>query len=135
MRASSEGIRSRVQRGSLHLSGFFALLFAVDGRAAQEADFAVAARLPPGLPLPSTWPELALNEWAADAFQRRRARFEGISSVEDVHVYQRELRQFFLDQLGPWPERTPLHQHALAAIRRPRGGAGALQTRAQRDLF
>lgn len=57
---------------------------------------------------------------ADEAFARRREAYEKLKTPEDVARYQQRLRQFFLDQLGGLPERTPLD--AQVVDRRARDG-------------
>lgn len=50
-----------------------------------------------------------LQREAYAALDRRTQAFEKLDSPESVAEHQRRLREFFVRQLGGWPERTPLH--------------------------
>ncbi len=45
---------------------------------------------------------------AREALDRRDAEYEKIKTQEDVAAYQKRMREFFITQLGGFPERTPL---------------------------
>jgi cephalosporin-C deacetylase-like acetyl esterase len=45
---------------------------------------------------------------ALEALDRRDAEYEKIETPEDVAAYQKRMREFFVAQLGGFPERTPL---------------------------
>ena len=45
----------------------------------------------------------------AEASDRRLAEYETFKTPEALISHQQRLRQFFFDQLGELPERTPLH--------------------------
>ena len=45
---------------------------------------------------------------ALEALDRRDAEYEKIKTPEDVAAYQKRMRDFFVAQLGGFPERTPL---------------------------
>ncbi|HSW47000.1 MAG TPA: acetylxylan esterase [Phycisphaerae bacterium] len=49
-----------------------------------------------------------LNGLGMAALDQRAARLAEVKTPEQVKVWQQKTREFFLDQLGPWPERTPL---------------------------
>lgn len=44
-----------------------------------------------------------------EAFERRDANYEKLKTPEDCAAYQRRMKSFFLEQLGEFPERTPLN--------------------------
>ena len=46
---------------------------------------------------------------ALEALDRRDAEYEKIETPEDVAAYQKRMREFFVDRLGGFPERTPLN--------------------------
>ena len=50
-----------------------------------------------------------LMHQAYEAFERREAEYEKIETPEDVAAYQERMRQFFIEKLGGFPERTPLN--------------------------
>ena len=50
-----------------------------------------------------------LKERAFEALDRRKAAFEQLKTPADIAKWQQERRDFFLRQLGGFPERTPLN--------------------------
>jgi len=52
------------------------------------------------------------------ALDRRLAEYEKIKTPEDVVAYQKRLRQFFVDQLGGFPDRTPLNARVVGKQQR-----------------
>ena len=52
---------------------------------------------------------------AEEALDRRDAEYEKLKTPEQLAAYQERMRQFFLDQLGGLPERTPLHPQIVGA--------------------
>lgn len=72
-----------------------------------------ASPLPPaggmvGGVAPGVMLEEYLNKLAFAALDRRRAAYEALKTPEHIKAYQSRLRQFFIQQLGGFPERTPL---------------------------
>ncbi len=57
-----------------------------------------------------------LQVQAYAALDRRAAGFEQLRSPDEIRAYQQRQRQFFIDQLGGFPERTPLHDEVVGAI-------------------
>jgi len=49
-----------------------------------------------------------------EALDRRAEAYERVKTVEDCIAYQKRLREFFVKQLGGWPERTPLNAQVVA---------------------
>jgi cephalosporin-C deacetylase-like acetyl esterase len=49
-----------------------------------------------------------LMEKSHAALDRRLAEYEKIKTPEEIAAYQQRMRRFFVDQLGGFPERTPL---------------------------
>lgn len=58
-----------------------------------------------------------LRGHADEAFERRDERYEAMTSPEDIEAYQVRMRAFFLEQLGGWPERTPLNARVVGEER------------------
>lgn len=50
------------------------------------------------------------------AAERRAAEFEKVKTPDQIAAYQARLRQFFIDQLGGLPERTPLEPRVVGRI-------------------
>ncbi|MBN2295220.1 MAG: acetylxylan esterase [Pirellulales bacterium] len=57
---------------------------------------------------------------AMNALDRRLGEYEKLKSPEDVVAYQNRLRDFYLQQLGPFPQRTPLQARVVEV--QPRDG-------------
>jgi len=55
---------------------------------------------------------------AHDALDRREAEMEKLETPDQLADYQRRMKQYFLDQLGPMPERTPLNPQLVGTLRR-----------------
>jgi len=55
---------------------------------------------------------------AREALDRRQAEYEKIKTPEQARAYQERQRQFFVAQLGGFPERTPLEPQVVGRIRR-----------------
>jgi len=59
-----------------------------------------------------------LMRLAETALDRRDAEYEKIKTPVDVAAYQKRMRQFFVDQIGGFPERTPLNAQVTGKIDR-----------------
>ena len=59
-----------------------------------------------------------LQREAHAALDQRLERYEQLKTRDDVAAYQQELRAFFLEQLGGFPERTPLNARTVATLER-----------------
>ncbi len=57
-----------------------------------------------------------LQREAMAALDRRQERYEGLRTPEQISEYQQELRDFFIRQLGGFPERTPLKALSVDVI-------------------
>jgi len=53
---------------------------------------------------------------AGRAFDRRDAAFEKLKTPEQVRAYQTRMREFFVAQLGGFPDRTPLKARTVGTI-------------------
>ena len=49
------------------------------------------------------------------ALEKRIETYEALKTPEDCAAYQERLRQFFVEQLGGWPARTPLNARVVAS--------------------
>ena len=85
--------------------------------AAGDADLRVLA-VQDGEPQPSMMLNTYLRGLAHEAYARRRETFEGLKTVEQCTDYQKKLREFFLQQLGGLPERTPLEARVVGRLSR-----------------
>lgn len=55
---------------------------------------------------------------AEQALDRRDATFEKLKTPEQVRAYQKRMREFFIAQLGGFPDRTPLNARTVGTIDR-----------------
>jgi cephalosporin-C deacetylase-like acetyl esterase len=88
------------------LTWLFAFILLSGFATAQEIDV-LPDEIAPGVPkteMMSAW----LKKQAFEALDRREAAFEQLLD-EDLGTWQSERREFFLKQLGGFPERTPLN--------------------------
>ncbi len=58
-----------------------------------------------------------LQRQAYAALDRRLDAYEGLKTPEQIRAYQSRLRQFFIRQLGGFPERTPLNSQTVRTIK------------------
>jgi len=63
---------------------------------------------------PSKMMHTYLMRLAHEALDRRDAEYENLKTPEQLSAYQERVRQFFVDQLGGFPERTPLNARVVA---------------------
>jgi cephalosporin-C deacetylase-like acetyl esterase len=59
---------------------------------------------------------LRLQHSAYTALDRRLDVFEALKSADDIRNYQSRLRAFFVEQLGGFPERSPLNAQTVRTI-------------------
>lgn len=64
-------------------------------------------------PAPGRMMDAYLRAQAYEAFERRAEAYERIETIEDVHAYQERMRTFFIEQIGGFPERTPLNPRTV----------------------
>ncbi len=57
-----------------------------------------------------------LQGQAYTALGKRRQAWQGLETGEEIRAYQKRLREFFTEQLGGFPERTPLHARTVGTI-------------------
>ncbi len=69
-----------------------------------------------------TAPGAMLHAWLMEkihaATDRRDAEFEKLQTAEQIADHQQRMRQFFLDQIGGLPERTPLNARVVGREQR-----------------
>ncbi|HEX5104134.1 MAG TPA: acetylxylan esterase [Pirellulaceae bacterium] len=70
----------------------------------------------PGEPAASTLFYASLQQQAYAALDARLAEYEKLKTPDDIASYQQRAREFFLQQLGGFPERTPLHPQVVGKI-------------------
>lgn len=69
-----------------------------------------------GVSAPSSLHYERLREEAYSALDRRRDVYEQLKTPEQIRDYQKRLRDFFVKQLGGFPERTPLNAQVVGTI-------------------
>lgn len=93
-----------------------AFLLATSLHAAEDDSAVLPAELPEG---PKT---LMLHRYllkqANDALDRREKAFERIETADDAKAYQQRMREFFIERLGGFPERTALEARTVGVIER-----------------
>ena len=57
-----------------------------------------------------------LKGLAREAFKKRRDRYEQLKSPEQCRDYAKSMREFFLRQIGPLPEKQPLNAQVVGKI-------------------
>ena len=57
-----------------------------------------------------------LQQQAYAALDRRAEAYEQLTTRDQIHAYQQKLREFFVTQLGGFPERTPLNAQTVGVI-------------------
>src|SRR5436190_851648 len=70
----------------------------------------------PGEPAAASLFYAHLQKQAYQALDRRQAAYEGLKNSEQISAYQRRMREFFVQQLGGFPERTPLNSRVVGKI-------------------
>lgn len=95
------------------LSTTFLLLFAT--AAAADENLTVLTPTPAGVP-PGKQLELYLKRQFYQHVDDRLAAFEALKSRADCERWQRERREFFVRQLGGFPERTPLNARIVGRL-------------------
>ncbi len=61
--------------------------------------------------------EQYLKKEADQAFDRREAAYEKIKTISDCKKWQKDRRDFFLNQIGGLPERTPLNAQTVGELK------------------
>jgi dienelactone hydrolase len=70
----------------------------------------------PGNPAASTLFYSSLQHQAYAALDRRRTTYEELKTEEQIKAYQQRLRTVFTEQLGGFPERTPLNARVVGKL-------------------
>src|SRR2546423_14071969 len=70
----------------------------------------------PGEPAASTLFYTSLQQQAYAALDRRKADYEQLKNEEQIAAYQQRLRTLFIEQLGGFPERTPLDGRVVGRL-------------------
>lgn len=70
----------------------------------------------PGEPAASTLFYTSLQQQAYAALDRRRSAYEGLKTAEQIRDYQQRLKTVFSEQLGGFPERTPLQARVVGKL-------------------
>jgi cephalosporin-C deacetylase-like acetyl esterase len=69
-----------------------------------------------GEPAANTLFYASLQQQAYAALDQRQAAYEKLKSPEDIAAYQKQMRELFVQQLGGFPERTPLNPQVVGKI-------------------
>jgi hypothetical protein len=83
---------------------------------ADTAEDLTCLKAQPGEPAASTLFYSSLQKQAYEALDRRRAAYEELKSEEQIAAYQQRMRKVFTDQLGGFPERTPLNGRVVGKL-------------------
>ncbi|NUM56163.1 MAG: hypothetical protein HUU46_21190 [Candidatus Hydrogenedentes bacterium] len=67
---------------------------------------------------PAQMMETYLRAKTVEAFDRRAEAYEKIKTPEDCAAHQQRIRDFFVQQLGGWPEKTPLNPRIVDTLDR-----------------
>lgn len=59
-----------------------------------------------------------LLKQANEALDRREKAYEKIKTADEARVYQQRMREFFIERLGGFPERTPLEARTMGVLER-----------------
>lgn len=59
-----------------------------------------------------------LLEQNTQALDRRTKQYEQIKTEDEARAYQQKMKDFFVERLGGFPERTPLNPHSVARYER-----------------
>jgi cephalosporin-C deacetylase-like acetyl esterase len=70
----------------------------------------------PGEPAASSLFYSHLQQQAYQALDRRQAAYDELKTPEQVAAYQQRMKEFFIKQLGGFPERTPLNAQVVGKI-------------------
>ena len=60
------------------------------------------------------------SHWQQEAYaalDRRREGYEKLETPEQIRAYQKRLREFFVEQLGGFPDRSPLNSKTVGTIK------------------
>ena len=58
-----------------------------------------------------------LRNLARQAIEKRRVTFEGLKDANDILAYQQRMRRQFVEKLGGFPDKTPLHAKIVGTIK------------------
>src|SRR5688500_11921974 len=92
-----------------------AALLAVASTTTRAEDLTV---LQPTTKAPMAMLQTWLEQQCFVARDRRTAAYEKVKTPEQIAVWQKERREFFVQQLGGFPERTPLNAQTVATLDR-----------------
>jgi cephalosporin-C deacetylase-like acetyl esterase len=92
----------------------FLLLATVCGAA--PAEDLMCLKPEAGGPQPAVLFYANLQQQAFAALDRRGTTYEQLKTPEQIQAYQRKLREFFVEQLGGFPQRTPLNPQIVGTI-------------------
>jgi dienelactone hydrolase len=99
---------------SLILSLFFLFLLSVAATADEPGRLSVLATATDDAPRPTL--RTALQQECYAALAERREAYEQVKTPDEVRDWQQARREFFLKQLGGFPERTPLNPRVAGRL-------------------
>src|SRR5215831_8229073 len=94
----------------------FILLLIIACSSAVAAEDLQCLKPEPGQPAASTLFYASLQPQAYAALDRRRTTYEELRTEEQIKAYQQRLRTAFTDQLGGFPDRTPLNARIVGKL-------------------
>src|SRR6266566_4265824 len=93
-------------------------LFAVPAAAQESEDFNFASGLEQFQDIRGMLPSY-LNNIGLQMLTQRQRQIEGLVTIEDVSRRRAYLRERMLNDLGGFPERTPLNARVVGVLQRP----------------
>src|SRR6187401_3483001 len=93
-----------------------ALFFALLTCATAVAEDLQCLKMQPGEPAASTLFYASLQKQAYAALDRRQVSYEALKTEEQIEAYQQRLRELFIEQLGGFPDRTPLNARVVGKL-------------------
>src|SRR5258705_9635315 len=103
---------------SVYIACILAGLFAVTAAAQEAEDLDFASGLEQFQDIHGMLPSY-LNNIGLQLLSRRDRQIERLVTIEDVSRRRAYLRDRMLDDLGGFPERTPLNAHVVGVLHRP----------------
>jgi len=104
---------------SIYVAGILVCLFSLPTAAQRSEELNFASGLEQFQDLRRMLPTY-LNNIGFQMLAERKARMEKLSTIEEVNQRRDYLRQRMLDDLGGFPERTPLNARVTGVVERPK---------------
>src|SRR2546421_3054660 len=112
-------MRRSARMRSVYIAGILVCLFAVSTLAQESQELNFASGLEQFQDLHRMLPTY-LNNIGFRMLAERKAQMERLSTLEDVNNRRDYLKQRMLEDLGGFPERTPLNPRVVGALGRPK---------------